>query len=426
MDNSLYPSIFEGILRLHRKVRFLASSLELSLGATESHILVAVSEESGIGPTSLVPVLNLDRSTISRTILALQQEGLLALTSSAVDKRSRNISLTPKGEQRFAEWETQMYRLTEALVSSLNRAEQQILTGYLRRLADSQRAAAIGRTGLHPVQRELMRISRASGILGRTFLHTGRSLSEVQVLSVLWQEKEPVIFTAIAGQLPFDKSTLSRVLTKLTSKGEIERNEVPEDRRSVSFALTADGIRSHEGVMESGARSIGTSLTGFSLKELQEFNSLLERCAPIDAQSVDFRKLNREMEVRQLFQESERNVARGFYVENQVRLGEHFSLPEKLFCQDGLSYGCFIDSRLQGVCDFQKAGHRWVLRIFFVNRPIVDDAIHVKFLQEVLTQAAARLKQDSLEIGPGILSDAQRQVISGSLRGFLTLVHSAA
>ncbi|MGD0373504.1 MAG: MarR family transcriptional regulator [Streptosporangiaceae bacterium] len=91
----------------------------------------------GIGPVTtnaLARALQLDASTVTRQVAALQCQGFVQRRANPADGRSSTIALTQAGRQSMREVERERRRQIEALVSDWDEAEQIDLGLALTRL----------------------------------------------------------------------------------------------------------------------------------------------------------------------------------------------------------------------------------------------------------------------------------------------------
>jgi DNA-binding MarR family transcriptional regulator len=71
------------------------------LRATQFGILAKIERQGPITINALAADLVMDRTTLGRNIRPLERDGLIAIEPGAADRRSKEIRLTKKGEQRF-------------------------------------------------------------------------------------------------------------------------------------------------------------------------------------------------------------------------------------------------------------------------------------------------------------------------------------
>jgi DNA-binding MarR family transcriptional regulator len=72
------------------------------LRATQFPIVVALAAAGPLPVTRLAQALGLDRTTLTRNMRALLDQGLIAVADGE-DRRTRVVALTPKGRERLTE-----------------------------------------------------------------------------------------------------------------------------------------------------------------------------------------------------------------------------------------------------------------------------------------------------------------------------------
>lgn len=83
-----------------------ACCCELSLG--QCHAIVELGRNSNMSLLELAAVLALDKSTVSRLVDKLVQEGLIDRQENAADRRYSSLLLTPAGQALFQRVESSM------------------------------------------------------------------------------------------------------------------------------------------------------------------------------------------------------------------------------------------------------------------------------------------------------------------------------
>jgi len=73
------------------------------LRATQFAILATLVASDGMSVNELADQLDLDRTTAGKNLRPLERDGLVAVTVSAKDRRSRVVALTPSGRKRVGE-----------------------------------------------------------------------------------------------------------------------------------------------------------------------------------------------------------------------------------------------------------------------------------------------------------------------------------
>lgn len=107
----------------------------VGLRATQLSVLVAVETIDALSITSLAAVLGMDRSTLTRNLRPLEDEGLVALGQEGW-RRSRTLEITKKGQQRLREavpfWEKAQKQLSAKLGDRSLRAVHDSLDNLIK------------------------------------------------------------------------------------------------------------------------------------------------------------------------------------------------------------------------------------------------------------------------------------------------------
>src|SRR5512136_774154 len=91
---------------LRKSLRVLEREVELSMASdtgccgvtlAQCHLLLEVEARGGTGVTELAEILDLDKSTLSRTVDGLCHAGLLSRETDPGNRRCHILSLTEKG-----------------------------------------------------------------------------------------------------------------------------------------------------------------------------------------------------------------------------------------------------------------------------------------------------------------------------------------
>lgn len=98
--------------------------------------------------------------------------------------------------------------------------------------------------------------TRRIGILDRSYLGSGMSLTEVRVLYEL-AFRDALTATDLCRELGLDAGYLSRTLKRFEQKGWVAREPVPEDARQSLLRLTAEGRDAFEPLFHRSQEEIG-------------------------------------------------------------------------------------------------------------------------------------------------------------------------
>ncbi|MFJ9609644.1 MarR family winged helix-turn-helix transcriptional regulator [Kitasatospora sp. NPDC101176] len=128
--------------------------------------------------------------------------------------------------------------------------------------------------------------SRAFGGVYRVLLKDlGLTYPQYLVMLVLWEDGELPV-KRIGERLRLDSGTLSPLLKRLEAAGLVRRERSPQDERSVTVALTAEGAALRERAGQVPRRLL--TATGLPVEDLAALRVLLERVTvALDSSAVE-------------------------------------------------------------------------------------------------------------------------------------------
>ena len=112
------------------------------LSAAQWRVMAAVAEQPGITAQEVVEVTPMDKVTVSRSVAALSETGLLQRQASKTDGRLALLSLTADGSQIYQQISPKALDYSELLQQSLSRDERQLYLDLTARLIDAATAIA--------------------------------------------------------------------------------------------------------------------------------------------------------------------------------------------------------------------------------------------------------------------------------------------
>lgn len=83
--------------------------------------------------------------------------------------------------------------------------------------------------------------------------------------------------SAIADDLHLTRPSTSKLLTRLTTAGLVERTPDSSDGRSARIALTADGRRTYEQLVSAGVAMLAEATAGWDAADVRTLSTLLVR-----------------------------------------------------------------------------------------------------------------------------------------------------
>ncbi|WP_371361911.1 hypothetical protein SRRS_32060 [Sporomusa rhizae] len=110
------------------------------------------------------------------------------------------------------------------------------------------------------------------GVLDRTVLDTGYSLTEARVIIEIGMLGQ-CIANNLVDSLKIDRSYLSRVIAKLSKEGLLIKEDSTLDNRSNLISLTAKGTELYKQLNKKSDEQIVRLLQGLSEKEIKQLHT---------------------------------------------------------------------------------------------------------------------------------------------------------
>jgi DNA-binding MarR family transcriptional regulator len=102
----------------------------------QCHLLLGIEETQPTTITDLADELELDRSTISRTVEGVVDMGLVTREADSSDRRCFNLILTPEGKQTVAEIHRENDRYFSRLLASVPKSRRKQIVDGLELLVE--------------------------------------------------------------------------------------------------------------------------------------------------------------------------------------------------------------------------------------------------------------------------------------------------
>ncbi len=139
--DALHLAAWRAFLNAHATVverieRDLAEAQQLPLGAYDVLFALEEAPDKRLRMRELASAVVLNRSTLSRRVDRLEQEGLLTRERADTDRRGAYAVLTERGREALrAAWPVYAHGIEEYFAAHLSEAEVGMLTEALRRVA---------------------------------------------------------------------------------------------------------------------------------------------------------------------------------------------------------------------------------------------------------------------------------------------------
>jgi DNA-binding MarR family transcriptional regulator len=168
-ENTINESVKEFRKSFRTLYRKLAEQLDgdsVCCGVTipQCHVLLAIEEKEHTTITELAVELELDKSTLSRTIEGLVMMGLVNRKTNNDNRRSQHIRLTGEGEKTVAGINEQWRSFFTSLFAGIPKPKHPLVMEGLSLLANSFRSTAVCcATNTHSQSRKEKKGNRIDG-----------------------------------------------------------------------------------------------------------------------------------------------------------------------------------------------------------------------------------------------------------------------
>jgi DNA-binding MarR family transcriptional regulator len=115
--------------------------LESGLKGTQKAILAEIARSGSIKVGTLADKLVLDAGALAHALKPLERDGLVALAVDNTDRRSRLVSLTPRGEAKLTETTDLWKKAHDSFESALGKEQTEALRLTLNLLVSDEFAA---------------------------------------------------------------------------------------------------------------------------------------------------------------------------------------------------------------------------------------------------------------------------------------------
>lgn len=289
-----------------RKQRFVglehaipAEEIGGGLGHTEESILFILFAEPNKNVKALSEEMHLERSWMSRVVAGLEKRGLLHSITPESDKRSKQISLTKKGEKLLLKVEREFEKIIKECLSPISNAEQNRFEKYIKKLADGLGAKHYNNnSSSHPIAYQLGRLSAGFGMYAEKLFGAALTVTQLHCLLILEQRQtQESQVNDIYALLPFDMSTVSRTLAAFEKYKWIDKKQSQQDKRSFSISLNRTGREALASHRQRATDTLREALRDFTVKQRDDFLHLYQ----VVSSNIPYRrKENAPFRIREL------------------------------------------------------------------------------------------------------------------------------
>ena len=268
-------------------------SEQVALSHSEEGSLLCLANRTSKNIKDLASELSIVKSWMSRIITSLIERKLLHAEAAASDKRSKTLTVTPSGERALSASAARAGAVIDETLSALSERDRKRLATLLNKFVEGLGASRSESesTQFSELYQLLWRLNRAVGLTGENFLGSGLSISQAHILSLLYDQAKGAIFAKDLDQyVPFDASTISRILSRFESKKWLKKAPFQGDKRSYSLTLTAAGAEALDALHRAVETRFIESLKLFSESDLSDFLQVLQLAAASAEALVDLQR----------------------------------------------------------------------------------------------------------------------------------------
>lgn len=262
-----------------RKYGISANHITSGLGHTDHSVLFIVNAKNELNIKELAELIQLERSWMSRVVASLLQRGLLVSYVPDVDRRSKVVRLTKQGKEQLKKTEVQVAEMMEECLVQLSVQERKQFGKLLEKFADGLKAPRYAsQPDAHPIAYQLGRISAGLGMYADRMLGTEISVAQLHTLLILQDHINcDTQVRDIERFLPFDISTVSRIIEGFSSKGWVTKVQSSQDRRSLLVTLSDQGRASIAGYNKKMVAAFQPALSDFTAEQFKLFKLLYDK-----------------------------------------------------------------------------------------------------------------------------------------------------
>ncbi len=334
-----FGEMFELFRRIQKRNRFVGSAYGLELGLSDAHALIEIESRIGLTAGQLGQLIGLKKTSISYLVDRLNKRKLIKVKASSSDQRRKELSLSKSGEKLVAQLDRLANRQLDQLSSNFKEPQIAILITYLERFSDLHGVPAVNRRSTEaPLRTSIRRGTRALGLTSQS-IFGGSNLNALQwhALAEIAQSNGNITALELCKVLAVKPNTLSAVLAGLSKRKLLNQTPSQQDRRRKILALTASADQLLKDLQRLATARLSERLSEFSMKELEEFVSLLRILAGeggLPARQI----LQTSIYVEQLKDSQEIMRLRGLFVAELVKRNQHWSLPANLLGVENYIY----------------------------------------------------------------------------------------
>ena len=327
----VYRDLHRGFLVLQRRMRSLRSQLDFPLDSISAIVLLWIGYKPVLHFGELQRTLHIPKANLSRLMQSLVERGYVESSVTESDTRKKQFQYTTKGAKLLAQLDTINNRLVRLGTYPLSREQIASATAAVAAIATGLGAPPdAGHPGEEPLFTQIRRLLRVSGMIGSDYLGCGHEIMLYHVFSELGRKAQPIPLKFFLKALQIPPSSLSRDISKLVTKGWIEKVYSRSDRKQLLLRLTEKGVKHYEQCETLMAEKYRGALQGIPLETIQEWITALAPLEGLEPPMIDEAPIVAE----RCESDMALHAARTFVVQELVRAGQSAPAPDAIIPAD--------------------------------------------------------------------------------------------
>ena len=208
-------------------------------------------EEDLLTPKDVAASLSLEQSIVSRLLARLEQRRAIESRVSSIDARRRLLRPTREGSDYLRQVDQRANEILSSRLEGLSLKEQKAVHQLYRKLADGLGVErSIQRKSDHPLRPDQRRLTRAFGLIGKSYGGFPLAPSEWHILAELLEQE--MNSTELSTRIGLPLTTVGQIVSRLELRGLLTRKRSKFDRRKQSLSLTKNGRALVEEAQDAG------------------------------------------------------------------------------------------------------------------------------------------------------------------------------
>ena len=413
--------IHHAMLLVLRRILWIRTLTTFPLPPLESLVFTLLARNPSLKAGDLARELKQQKSKVSRILTSLERKQYLSSSIAEGDRRTRELSFTPKGKALLTELDQSNNQMACRMWESLDAGEFEEIRLALTALADGLGASPVtARIDEHPLFVQQRRLGAVTGMSGKVYMSSGHDILGFQVLFELYRSEEPLRFLELVRVLPFEPTRLSRQLAAYVQQGMLETLAVSDDKRGVAYSLTPQGRRKFEEMDLRIAGQYEAALRNYTISSPVRLAALLH-----NVHSAPFPEiLDSTIRVKACSSAADYRRARAFLVEELVRQQKHHSLSSELLPESNLCLLALRGEQIVCCCEIRRQQERAMLLEPLFNVSIILPDDYPRCLREICQFFFRRFPHDELELPASLAEAAGFEGKRNQAKGSVTITKS--